>query len=65
MVDTWTQGIDNTHDIDLDSWYSIGTPESHTYERAECWPYTDFLLCVSPLVRCIIECLTDGVKLSF
>ena len=22
MVYTWTHGIDNTHDIDLDSWYS-------------------------------------------
>ena len=34
----WTYGIDNTHGIDLNSWYSIGTPESHTCERAECYP---------------------------
>ena len=24
MVLTWTHGIDNIHDIDLDSWYSHG-----------------------------------------
>ena len=35
-------GIDNTHGIDLNSWYSIGTPESHMYERAECYPYAEF-----------------------
>ena len=35
-------GIDNTHGIDLNSWYSIGTSESHTYERAECYPYAGF-----------------------
>ena len=29
----------NNHSIDLNSWYSIGTPESHTYERAEFYPY--------------------------
>ena len=29
------KSIDNTHGID-NSWYSIGTPESHTYERAKC-----------------------------
>ena len=28
--------------IDLDSWYSIGNLESHTYERAECCPYAGF-----------------------
>ena len=44
MVQTWTHGIDNTHGIDLSSWYSIGTPESHTYERAECYPYAGFFL---------------------
>ena len=55
MVQTWTHGIDmhswnrhgcidNTHGIDLDIWYSIGTPESHTYERAECCPYAGFFL---------------------
>ena len=39
MLCTQTYGIDNTHGIDLSSWYnSIGTPESHTYERAECCP---------------------------
>ena len=40
---TWTHGIDNTHGIDEDSWYIIGTPESHTYKRAECYPYAGFL----------------------
>ena len=40
----WTyHGIDNTHGIDLNSWYSIDTPESHMYERAECCPYAGFL----------------------
>ena len=43
MVWTYTYGIDNTHGIDINSWYSIGTPESHTYERAECYPYAGFL----------------------
>ena len=42
MVYTWTHGIDSTHGIDLDTWYSIGTPESHTYERAQCCPYAEF-----------------------
>ena len=42
MVYTLTHGIDNTHGIDLDTWYSIGTTESHTYERAECCPYAEF-----------------------
>ena len=37
-----THDIDNTHGIDLDSWYRIGTTESHTYERAECYPYAGF-----------------------
>ena len=23
----------------LESWYRIGTPESHIYDRAECYPY--------------------------
>ena len=40
-------GIFNTHGIDLNSWYSIGTPESHTYEGAECYPYAGFFLCRS------------------
>ena len=44
MLYTWTHGIDNTNGIDLDSWYRIGTPESHTYERAECYPYAGFFL---------------------
>ena len=39
MVDTWTHGIANTNGIDLNSWYKIGTPESHTYKKAECCPY--------------------------
>ena len=39
MICTWTYGIDNTHGIVLNSWYSIRTSESHTYERAECCPY--------------------------
>ena len=36
----WTQiyGIDNTHGIDLNLLYSIGTPELQTYKRAECCP---------------------------
>ena len=33
---TWTHGIDTTYGIHSDSWHSIGTPESHMYERAEC-----------------------------
>ena len=44
MVLTRTHGIDNTHNIDLDSWYRNGTPESHTYERAEGYLYADFFL---------------------
>ena len=44
MVLTRTHGIDNTHDIELDSWYRIGTPDSHTYERAECYQYAGFFL---------------------
>ena len=43
MVNTWTHGIDNTHGIDLDSWYRIGAPESDTYERDECCPYAGFI----------------------
>ena len=31
-----------THGIDINSWYSIGTPESDLYERAECYPYAGF-----------------------
>ena len=27
--------FDSTHGIDLDSRYNIGTPESHTYNRAK------------------------------
>ena len=42
---TRTHGIDkdNTQGIDLDKWYRISTPKSHTYERAECYPYAGFL----------------------
>ena len=43
MVFAKTHGIDNTHGIDLNSWYNIGTPKSHTYERVECYPYAGFL----------------------
>ena len=39
MICTKTYGVDNTDGIDLNSWYSIHTPESHTYERAKCCPY--------------------------
>ena len=42
MVQTWTQGIDNNNGFDLNSWYRIGTPESHTYKRAKCCPYAGF-----------------------
>ena len=41
---TWTDGIEYTHGIDSDSWYSIGTPESHTYKRAKGFPYTEFFV---------------------
>ena len=44
MVWTWTHGIDNANAIELDSWYRIGTPESHMYERAECYPYAGFFI---------------------
>ena len=43
MVYIWTHGTDNTHGTDSDSCYSIETPTSQTYERAECCPYTGFL----------------------
>ena len=39
MICIRTYGIDNTHGIDLNWWYSIHTSESHTYKRAECCPY--------------------------
>ena len=42
MVWTWTHGIDYTHGIDLDLWYGIRTPESHTYKRAVYFPYAGF-----------------------
>ena len=45
MVYTWTHGIDKTHGIDLDTWYSIGTPESHMYERAESFPNAGCFCC--------------------
>ena len=44
MVWKKTYGIDNTHGVDLNSWYSIGTPESNMYERAECCPYAGVFL---------------------
>ena len=37
-------GIDKTHCIDLDLCYRIGTPVSHTHERAEFCPYAGFFL---------------------
>ena len=42
MVWTEAYGIDNANGIDLNSWYSIGTPESNTYDRAECCSYVGF-----------------------
>ena len=65
MVCIYTHGIDNTHGIDLDSWYRIGTTESHTYERAECYPYAGFFFNLLALVWCPAElcqrtiCLAD------
>ena len=44
MVWIQTHGVDNTHGIDLNSWYSIGTTKSHTYKRAQCCPYEEFFL---------------------
>ena len=49
MVFTWTHGIDNTHGIDSDSWYSIVTPESHTNESVECCLYAVFFKELFPL----------------
>ena len=40
--DSASYGIDNTHGIDLNAWYSIGTPELHTYERDERCSYAGF-----------------------
>ena len=39
-----THGIKNTHGIDSDSWHSIDTCESHTYEKAECCLYAGFFV---------------------
>ena len=69
MVWTYTYDIDNTHGIDLNSWYSIGTPESQTYKRAECYPYAKLFLMVlvtglgpspqfSPQCQRILPCCT-------
>ena len=44
MVYIWTHGTKNTHGTNSDSCYSIETPTSQTHERAECCPYTGFLL---------------------
>ena len=44
MVSIWTHGRYETHIIDSDSWYIIGTPESHTYKRAKCCPYAGFFV---------------------
>ena len=35
-IDMDSHSIDNPHIIDLDAWYSIGAPESHTYKRTRC-----------------------------
>ena len=48
MGKPWTLVIDNTHDIDADSGYSIGTPESHTYKRAKCCQYALFHFVFQP-----------------
>ena len=50
MVQKWTHAIgkdswygnDNTHDIVLNSWYSIGTPESHTYPTM----HSELIICI-------------------
>ena len=58
MVKTWTHGIDDTHGIDLDRWYSIGTLELHMYERAKCCPYAGFAFFTAFFYRvggCILE----------
>ena len=49
MVYKWTHGTENTHGIVSDSWYSISTPESHTYEREEYGPYAKLSLSCSLL----------------
>ena len=39
-----TYNLKVTHNLkDLNLLYSIGTPESHTYEGVECCPYAGFL----------------------
>ena len=50
-----------THGIDLDSWYRIGTTESHTYERAECYLYAGFLFNNYSLLRYPLK-LTNRIE---
>ena len=44
VKDSWYR-----HGIDKDSWYRISTPESHTYEMAECCLYAGFFSYLRPL----------------
>ena len=50
----WTRN----HCIDLDSWYSIGTTESHAYERAECCPYAGFSPACSHVCSLYFPCIS-------
>ena len=53
IVWTQTYGIDNTHGFDLNSRYSIGSSESHTYKRAKCYPYAcQNIWCQAPYFFC-------------
>ena len=55
--------LTKNHGIDSDLWYSIGTPESHTYKRAECCPFAGFLVEVSTDVLILVEVLAEGLVL--
>ena len=55
-------GIDNTHAIDLDWWYRIGTPKSHTYERTKCCPYAIEKIDLQVLWSVGLEPLKDNPK---
>ena len=59
MVKTMTHGMDNTHGIDLDSWYSIGTPESQMYERAVL-PVCGIFCSYDILLSCFIQEIIIG-----
>ena len=41
--------------MDLDSWYIIGTSESHAYERAECCPYAGFFMLGNSILDTILS----------